>query len=188
MKSFQYSPDSKESWGQHVAHLGPVGPRWAPCWPHDPCYQGAYWNWFHWLRIYDKSFTCTIILHNGATNHNSTLVQVMAPHRKQPTTRAPSQYKTIFPGMGIPLLKIRQSRDHLILNMGIPILVRQHLNINTAPRPWFNINMLSYQCRKPHYGDKMVVRSMCLHNRNSYTGETTSLYWISPLNQCWPNS
>ena len=22
------------------AHLGPVGPRWAPCWPHKPCYQG----------------------------------------------------------------------------------------------------------------------------------------------------
>ena len=19
--------------------LGPVGPRWAPCWPHEPCYQ-----------------------------------------------------------------------------------------------------------------------------------------------------
>ena len=29
-------PDSKV----HVAHLGPVGPRWAPCWPHEPCYQG----------------------------------------------------------------------------------------------------------------------------------------------------
>ena len=27
-------------WGQHGAHLGPVGPRWAPCWPHGPCYQG----------------------------------------------------------------------------------------------------------------------------------------------------
>ena len=26
---------SKSSWGQHGAHLGPVGPRWAPCWPHD---------------------------------------------------------------------------------------------------------------------------------------------------------
>ena len=25
--------------GQHGAHLGPVGPRWAPCWPHEPCYQ-----------------------------------------------------------------------------------------------------------------------------------------------------
>ena len=21
------------------AHLGPVGPRWAPYWPHEPCYQ-----------------------------------------------------------------------------------------------------------------------------------------------------
>ena len=26
--------------GQHGAHLGPTGPRWAPCWPHEPCYQG----------------------------------------------------------------------------------------------------------------------------------------------------
>ena len=24
----------------HGAHLGSVGPRWAPCWPHEPCYQG----------------------------------------------------------------------------------------------------------------------------------------------------
>ena len=27
-------------WGQHVAHLGPVGPRWAPWWPHELCHQG----------------------------------------------------------------------------------------------------------------------------------------------------
>ena len=26
--------------GQHGAHLGPVGLRRAPCWPHEPCYQG----------------------------------------------------------------------------------------------------------------------------------------------------
>ena len=32
------------SWGQHGAHLGPVGPRWAPCWPHEPCYQGCCLN------------------------------------------------------------------------------------------------------------------------------------------------
>ena len=42
--------------------------------------------------------------------------------------------KTIFPGMGIPMFKIRWSRDHLIFNMGIPILVRRHLYIETAPR------------------------------------------------------
>ena len=22
--------------------LGPVGPRWTPCWPHEPCYQGVF--------------------------------------------------------------------------------------------------------------------------------------------------
>ena len=26
--------------GQHGAHLGPRGPRWAPCWLHEPCYLG----------------------------------------------------------------------------------------------------------------------------------------------------
>ena len=27
-------------WGQHGAHLGPTRLRWAPCWPHEPCYMG----------------------------------------------------------------------------------------------------------------------------------------------------
>ena len=30
----------QSSWAQNGAHLGPTGPRWAPCWPHEPCYQG----------------------------------------------------------------------------------------------------------------------------------------------------
>ena len=28
--------------GQHGAHLGPRGPRWAPCSPHELCYLGIY--------------------------------------------------------------------------------------------------------------------------------------------------
>ena len=28
------------SWGQRGAHLGPTGPRWTPCWPHELCYLG----------------------------------------------------------------------------------------------------------------------------------------------------
>ena len=36
--------------------------------------------------------------------------------------------------IGIPTLKIRRSCDRLIFNMGIPILVRRHLYIETAPR------------------------------------------------------
>ena len=33
-------PWKQGSWGQHGAHLGPTGPRWAPCWPHEPCNLG----------------------------------------------------------------------------------------------------------------------------------------------------
>ena len=38
-------PRQQSSWGQHGAHLGPVGPRWAPCWSHEPCKQGSF-PWF----------------------------------------------------------------------------------------------------------------------------------------------
>ena len=37
--------------------------------------------------------------------------------------------------MGIPMLKIRRSQDRLIFNIGIPILVRQHLYIEIPPKP-----------------------------------------------------
>ena len=51
--------------------------------------------------------------------------------------------KTIFPGMGILVLKIRRSWDPLIFNMGIPIMVRQYLYIETAPRlPLYNSLLL----------------------------------------------
>ena len=34
---FNQDPDSKA----HGANMGPTRvPRWAPCWPHKPCYQG----------------------------------------------------------------------------------------------------------------------------------------------------
>ena len=39
--------------------------------------------------------------------------------------------KMVFPGMGISMIKIRWSRDRLI--MGILILARRHLYIETAP-------------------------------------------------------
>ena len=42
--------------------------------------------------------------------------------------------KMVFAGTRISMLKIRRSRDRLIFNMGIPILVRRHIYIETAPR------------------------------------------------------
>ena len=37
-------PDSKVHGANKGAHLGPTGPRWAPCWPHGLCYLG-YFIW-----------------------------------------------------------------------------------------------------------------------------------------------
>ena len=59
-------------------------------------------------------------------------------HDLSETSRARFNIKTVFLGMGIPMLKIRRSQDHLIFNMGMPILVRQHLYIEMAPRTQWN--------------------------------------------------
>ena len=52
---------------------------------------------------------------------------------------------------------------------------------NQASGPWFNIKMSSYQYRKTNCGDKTILRLSYLHNRISYTGKMTSLYWIRAL-------
>ena len=41
--------------------------------------------------------------------------------------------------------------------------------------------MTSYWFRKSHCGDKTILRPSYLHNGISYTGKTTSLYWIGAL-------
>ena len=35
-------PWQQGSWCQRGAYLGPTGPRWAPCWPHELCYLGSH--------------------------------------------------------------------------------------------------------------------------------------------------
>ena len=34
-----------------------VGPRWAPCWPHDPCYLGHVCIWYYSTGVQIVSFT-----------------------------------------------------------------------------------------------------------------------------------
>ena len=66
------------------------------------------------------------------------------PHWRQPQMgriQGPS-----FPGMGIPMLKIRRSQDRLIFNMGIPILARQHLYIEMAR--WASFQYQNYLSRE----------------------------------------
>ena len=45
------------------AHLGPTGPSWAPCWPHELCYLGLFsWRWI--------SHTCSISMSRNYINTN----------------------------------------------------------------------------------------------------------------------
>ena len=52
-----------------------------------------------------------------------------------------------------------------------------------GPDCWLNIRMLSYQCRKSYFGDlyKEILWLSYIHNGNSYTDKTASLYWIGTL-------
>ena len=52
--------------------------------------------------------------------------------------------KTVFPGMWFPMLKIRRSGDRLIFNMGILILVRRHLYIETRYLFLFNHHLFFF--------------------------------------------
>ena len=88
--------------------------------------------------------------------------------------------KTIFLRYGISMLKVRRSRDRLIFNMGIPILVRRHLYIETAS--WF-----------PSQGaSNMESVSMSWHHHviTSFRGQLygnafliAGYLWESPLSQ-----
>ena len=57
-----YLPRKQSSWGQYGAHPGLVGPRLAPYWPHEPCYQGYFWHLSSWKSV---SFPSYIVKHRG---------------------------------------------------------------------------------------------------------------------------
>ena len=110
-----------------------------------PCFKrSTYISNFLWrqptalvLAIFkvSKHFPVTIILvpyQSGVCNCNGVpnlcvLVMVYPP---DPV----SILRPSFPGIGVPMLKIRRSVRPLIFNMGIPLLVRRHLYIETVPR------------------------------------------------------
>ena len=67
------------------------------------------------------------------------------------------------------------------------LVPQQPWNWLVHPGPRFNIKMTSYQYRKSHCGDKRILRPSYLHNGISYTGKTTSLYWIRAQDIWGPN-
>ena len=51
--------------------------------------------------------------------------------------------KTVFPGIRVSIMKIKRSWDRLIFIMGISLLVRRHIYIETIPR-WLGSKKLGW--------------------------------------------
>ena len=90
-----------------------------------------------------------------------------------------------FPGMGIPMLKIIRSRDRLIFNMGIPILVRRHLYIETAPCFLIGTKPLAEACLLLIF----VMRLLSMRHPWSVSGEICDLMTCKELRDLkqWAN-
>ena len=118
----QTYPDSKV----HGANMGPTWGRQGPGGPHVGPMNFAIWG-----VIKDEAKTWSWYYFSSLCRVNNSYEQIASWSGCQGPV---SIQRPSFPGMGISMLKIRQSQDRLIFSMGIPRLVRQHLYIETALR------------------------------------------------------
>ena len=92
--------------------------------------------------------------------------------------------KTVFARYGITMLKIRRSRDRLIFNMGIPILVRRHLYIDPpgSEKDYFSMpvymrrDMLTWKSLSSEYTRTDLYLSAKTPIRTNINS-LVSLYW-----------
>ena len=89
-----------------------------------------------------------LVLDNFVSQRNESVGQKTGPH---------FNIKAVSPGMGIPMLKIRRSRDRLIFNMVVPTLVRRDFYIEKGRRYRFFTRFIDllfttyYVCLYPGY-------------------------------------
>ena len=72
--------------------------------------------------------------------------------------------KTVFPSMGIPMLKIRQLWDCLIFNIRIPTLVRLHLYTETPPLVYSLAHFILQCTLTPEWGYWHIIFALCICN------------------------
>ena len=94
----------------------------------------TYANWgmilYPQLTLFKLNPGCALCLVGSHQPYTTPLLIILSFSESGPRFKI----KTVFPGMGIPMIKIRPSRDCIIFNMTIPMLVRRHLYIETARR------------------------------------------------------
>ena len=103
--------------------------------------KGIYWSY----KLFEWVAEILYMLHTYSISHwlydrvifNSAIHGIPTGMAIKVSLKYPGPHLNIkmsFLDMRIPVLKIRRSRDRLFFNMGIPMLVRRHLYIETARR------------------------------------------------------
>ena len=85
-----------------------------------------------WLCDIDKDMLSVFVRTSFGTEHKN-LAIILSLYMPSQSLQGPPQY---ISGMDISIIKIRPSPDCLIFIMGIPTLVRWHLDTETPPGPY----------------------------------------------------
>ena len=136
--------------------------------------------------------------------HSGTLIWYL-PWGSGDTTPGPClNIKTVFPGVGIPMLKIRRSWDRLIFNMGNPIPVRRHIfYMEMAPSFLCSLTFFSFffqfselltHCSTLHFYSVLSIYHGQISLKNSRMTPHISLWgqgmkwcsWAQSLIEVWP--
>ena len=96
--------------------------------------------------------------------------------------------RSTFLCMGIPMLKIRRSRDLLIFNMVIPLPVRWYLYIQTAPWIAFNMAGALEAMLTSHLSNYIMIRKLETLNmrlQDFAISYNKMSYYYLPIDQMW---
>ena len=110
--------------GQHGAHLGPTGPRWAPCWPHELCYLGQ------------QKLQAGLDIHEGLTAQKY-IEEIVRPHVKPHVDNHAQADSTVFMrGLTKPHTSriVLTSVTNLLLSANLwSIMPRNTIGMNLLP-------------------------------------------------------
>ena len=124
-------------------------------------------------------------------NHSTELISFVQCWNKIGKHSTPVSHfnmKTIFPGMGIFMLKIKQAWDCLIFNMVIPILVRWHFYIETAPIFPFNMTTALLSMGISIIRKRQMWVDHRWYSQNSISNSIIFVYQISLFGKEWCHS
>ena len=122
-----------------------MGPTWAPCWPHKPCYRG-----YHNSSIRHKYYFPVVV--NLCQHNNHSEYKILTPHRPKWACGFTEEKWANTPLHASPHMDHYFSRPHLHIRYGMPYKIE-------CLKGWFRLyihpKLMLYhmKCKAWTYGD-----------------------------------